>query len=72
MNVGVVYFDAGEVQYAGYRQLYYSYMSNLANQEESMINVAVASSDIQPNNGVVHVLIFSHLSSYSINRVGML
>ena len=56
MNVGVVYFDAGEVQYAGYRQLYYSYMSNLANQEESMINVAVASSDIQPNNGVVHVL----------------
>lgn len=56
MNAGVVYFDAGGVKYAGYRQLYYSYINEFSTQSGSMINVPVASSDIQPNNGTVHVL----------------
>lgn len=56
MNVGVVYFDAGGVKYAGYRQLYYSFINDFNNNPGSMLNVPVASSDIQPNNGAVHVL----------------
>lgn len=56
MNVGVVYFDAGGVKYAGYRQLYYSYINDFSNEIGSLINVPVASSDIQPFNGAVHVL----------------
>ncbi len=56
MNLGVVYFDAGGVQYAGYRQLYFSYINEFSNDEDAMINVPVASSDIQPYNGAVHVL----------------
>lgn len=60
MNVGVVYFDAGGVKYAGYRQLYYSYINDFNNTPGSMLNVPVASSDIQPNNGVVHVLQFKN------------
>jgi hypothetical protein len=56
MNVGVIYHNAGTVQYAGYRQLYYSYITDFTDKVGSMINVPVASSDIQPTNGVVHVL----------------
>lgn len=68
MNVGVVYFDAGGVQYAGYRQLYYSYINDFNNNIGSMLNVAVASSDIQPNNGAVHVLKYdNHDFGFKVN-----
>lgn len=57
MNVGVIYNDAGGVKYAGYRQLCYSYITDPTSEDYGgMINVVVASSDIQPGNGVVHVL----------------
>ncbi|TCC91969.1 hypothetical protein EZ428_09520 [Pedobacter frigiditerrae] len=56
MNVGVVFNDAGGVIYAGYRQLYLAYIPDLSNPQVSLVNIPVASSDIQPNNGVVHVL----------------
>jgi hypothetical protein len=56
MNIGVIYNTAGNVQYAGYRQLYYSYIINFNTTLGSMINVPVASSDIQPLNGAVQVL----------------
>jgi len=74
MNVGVVYFDAGGVKYAGYRQLYYSYINDFSNEVGSLINVPVASSDIQPYNGAVHVLRyhnheFGFISSDFINKV---
>jgi len=58
MNIGVIHNDAGGVKYAGYRQLYYSYIYDLSNPKLGLINVPVASSDIQPYNGSVHVLQF--------------
>lgn len=56
MNVGVIYEDAGGVKYAGLRKLCYSYITNPTNPTTGMINQIVASSDIQPSNGAVHVL----------------
>lgn len=56
MNIGVLYNDAGLVKYAGYRQLYISYIPNYADPKVGLINAPVASSDISPSNGVVHVL----------------
>lgn len=68
MNIGVIYNDAvkkdkngkvipgGSVKYAGYRQLLLSYIPYLAYHQLGNIRVPVASSDIIPTNGVVHVL----------------
>lgn len=54
MNVGVEYYDANGVKYAGARQILYSYVIDpLAHQFQ---NAYVATSDIQPRNGVIHVL----------------
>ncbi|MEJ7558996.1 MAG: fasciclin domain-containing protein [Pedobacter sp.] len=54
-NIGVVYNSANSVAYTGYRQLSISYIPDPANPL-SFIPAAVASSDIQPKNGVVHAL----------------
>ncbi|RZL16231.1 MAG: hypothetical protein EOO89_11855 [Pedobacter sp.] len=54
-NIGVVYNSVGGVQYIGYRQLSISFIPDPSNPD-SFIPGAVASSDIQPSNGVVHVL----------------
>ncbi|WP_257667482.1 fasciclin domain-containing protein [Parapedobacter tibetensis] len=63
-NIGVVFHDAvtdagkpteTRLKYQGYRQLHISYIPNLS-QPDNWETVSVASSDIQPNNGVVHVL----------------
>ena len=54
-NIGVVYNKANGVAYTGYRQLSYSYIPDAANPDR-YIAAAVASSDIQPKNGVVHAL----------------
>lgn len=56
MNMGVVYHDANGIKYAGYRQLLYSYVNDFVNND--LTNAYVATSDIQPINGVVHVLRF--------------
>ncbi|SER24058.1 fasciclin domain-containing protein [Pedobacter rhizosphaerae] len=66
MNVGVIFNDAvvyndkgaeiSRVAYAGYRQLYLAYIPDLSNPQVSLVNIPVATSDIQPNNGVLHVL----------------
>lgn len=65
MNIGVLYNDAvayegnvekSRVKYAGYRQLFVSYIPNYADPKVGLINAPVASSDISPTNGVVHVL----------------
>ena len=57
MNMGVVYHDEKGVKYAGYRQLLYSYVFSYVDYE--MMNAYVATSDIQPLNGVVHAIRFS-------------
>lgn len=58
-NIGVVFNDAeGEgssLKYMGYRQLYISYIPDPA-FPDSFRSFPVASSDIQPSNGVVHVI----------------
>ena len=54
MNMGVVYYDANNVKYAGARQIIYSYVYDFTIGD--MKNAYVATSDIQPTNGVVHVL----------------
>ncbi|MFB2121419.1 hypothetical protein [Parapedobacter sp. 2B3] len=66
-NIGVVFHDAvtdegkpteSRLKYMGYRQLYISYIPNVS-IPENWIDTPVASSDIQPSNGVVHVLDFT-------------
>jgi uncharacterized surface protein with fasciclin (FAS1) repeats len=54
MNMGVVYYDANNVKYAGARQIIYSYVYDFTTGD--MKNAYVATSDIQPTNGVVHVI----------------
>ncbi|MCZ4244861.1 fasciclin domain-containing protein [Pedobacter punctiformis] len=57
MNIGVLYRDAGGVKYAGYRQLILSFIPDYANPRVGLVNVPIASSDIAPTNGIVHVLV---------------
>ncbi|MFE7084794.1 fasciclin domain-containing protein [Sphingobacterium spiritivorum] len=70
MNIGVLYNDTktvnsnGDIQiikYSGYRQLYLNYVENYSSSNNlfSMTTGPVATSDIQPTNGVLHVLQFS-------------
>ncbi|WP_398455149.1 hypothetical protein AB3466_01400 [Sphingobacterium thalpophilum] len=75
MNIGVLYNDIVSkndqsenkqvIKYAGYRQLYLNYPYSFAIPEEikdfiiPYITAPVATSDIQPTNGVLHVLQFS-------------
>ncbi|MDR0265317.1 MAG: fasciclin domain-containing protein [Sphingobacterium sp.] len=63
-NIGVVYNDAindsdpnniTRLKYMGYRQLYISYIPDVS-RPMVWISCPVASSDIQPDNGVVHVI----------------
>lgn len=54
MNAGVVYGDANGVKYVGPRQILYSYIYDITISD--LRNAYVATSDIQPKNGVVHVI----------------
>jgi len=54
-NIGVVYNSVNGVNYVGYRQLALSYLFDPSDPTR-LTTAAVASSDIQPSNGVVHVL----------------
>ncbi|WP_443938701.1 fasciclin domain-containing protein [Pedobacter sp. MW01-1-1] len=56
MNVGAIFNDAAGVKYAGYRQLFLSYIPDLSNPQVALQNNPVATSDIQTTNGVIHVL----------------
>jgi hypothetical protein len=56
-NIGVVYGTANTVRYSGYRQLCIAAIVDASNPNYyNFMSAAVASSDIQPTNGVVHVL----------------
>jgi hypothetical protein len=68
-NIGVVYSTANTVRYAGYRQLCIAAVVDPSNPSYYYYySAAVASSDIQPTNGVVHVLAVYPIASY--NRSG--
>jgi hypothetical protein len=62
MNVGVIYNDAGGVKYAGYRQLTISYIPSVSAPRDyrSWWNARVASVNIAPTNGYVHVLNYTN------------
>ncbi|HWV73506.1 MAG TPA: hypothetical protein VN040_17415 [Pseudosphingobacterium sp.] len=56
LNIGVVYNDAGGIKYNGYRQLAISYIPDVSRPNDDWLTRRVASSDIQPKNGVIHAL----------------
>jgi len=55
-KIGVVYGNVNGVKYIGYRQLTITYIRDLSKPDQSFNIYRVASSDIKPKNGVVHVL----------------
>lgn len=59
MTMGVVYNDAGGVKYAGYRQIMYIYP--VGGYRETSY---VATSNIEPHNGIVHVIRFDHYLAF--------
>lgn len=67
MNIGVLYNDVVSknsegveqvIKYAGYRQLYINYVRSFGDMNTGfgMVTAPVATSDIKPRNGVLHVL----------------
>ncbi|WP_316819700.1 fasciclin domain-containing protein [Pedobacter gandavensis] len=62
MNIGVFYNDASGVKYVGYRQLILSYIPDFSTPKIGLINTPIASSDIQPTNGVIHALVYQNHS----------
>ncbi|WP_256004764.1 fasciclin domain-containing protein [Pedobacter deserti] len=54
-NIGVVFNSANNIAYAGARQISFSFLPDPSNPE-LYYSAAVATSDVQPTNGVVHVL----------------
>lgn len=61
MNVGVIYDDAGSVRYAGYRHLQISYIPSATAPRDyaSWFNADIATVNIKPTNGYVHVIKYS-------------
>jgi len=71
-NIGVVFNTANNVRYAGYRQLCIASISDPSNPG-IYYTAAVATSDVQPTNGVVHVLavyIGSGIGGVSVDEIG--
>lgn len=62
MNAGVVYEDAGGVKYAGYRYLSISFIPSASAPLDysTWWSATVASVNVAPKNGYVHVLRYSH------------
>ena len=71
MNVGVIYNDAGGVRYAGYRQLRLSFIPSASAPRDtrSWYGATVASVNVAPANGYVHVLRYSdHFFGFEPNQ----
>ena len=62
MNIGVIYNDAGGVKYAGYRQLMISFIPSVSAPRDynSWFSAIVASVNVAPTNGYVHVLNYQY------------
>ncbi|WP_346238901.1 hypothetical protein ABDK00_005625 [Niabella insulamsoli] len=60
MNIGAIYTSGGGVPYAGYRRLTISYIpsASSARDYQTWTSASVASVDIKPTNGYVHVLMY--------------
>ncbi|WP_413666892.1 hypothetical protein ACEN9X_20460 [Mucilaginibacter sp. Mucisp86] len=69
MNIGVFYNSANGVKYVGYRQLILSFIPDFSNPTVGLFNVPIATSDIQPTNGVIHALQFqNHVLGFDSRR----
>jgi hypothetical protein len=69
MNIGVFYNSANGVKYVGYRQLILSFIPDFSNPTVGLLNVPIATSDIQPTNGVIHALQFqNHVLGFDSRR----
>lgn len=73
LNIGVNYGDAGTTQtgiikYAGYRQLYLSFIPDIAQPFDNWNTVRVSSSDTELLNGVVHALYADNTFSFDTNN----
>lgn len=71
MNIGVIYNDAGGVKYAGYRQLRLSFIPSVSAPRDyaSWFSATVASVNVAPTNGYVHVLNYpNHNFGFSTTR----
>lgn len=64
MNIGVFFQDVNDVKYAGYRQLVLGYFTGSTPPDFLPYLIPVASSDIHPKNGIVHVLQFTQKVIY--------
>jgi len=64
MNIGVFFNDVNGVKYAGYRQLVLGYFSGETPPAFLPYLIPVASSDINPYNGIVHVLQYTQTVMY--------
>lgn len=58
MNIGTVFTDARGLKYKGYRRLYLNYVPSEASPLQNWVQGPVASCNIQPTNGMIHVLIY--------------
>ncbi|MGJ1433580.1 fasciclin domain-containing protein [Sphingobacterium spiritivorum] len=73
INVGAVYHDLNNngvvIKYAGPRQILLSYVPDYSRPTSSWVNTFVASSNIQPTNGRVHVLNYNrHVFGFLYDR----
>lgn len=59
MNVGVVFNDASGLTYQGYRQLNLAYIPNQSSPQQGWRMSRIATSNIRPKNGYVHVLVYT-------------
>ena len=58
MNIGTFFTDARGLKYKGYRRLYLNYVPSEASPLQNWITGPVATCNIQPTNGYIHVLIY--------------
>ncbi|MBO9618888.1 MAG: hypothetical protein J7539_07625 [Niabella sp.] len=65
MLIGVFFYDAAGVKYAGYRQLTITPNPPAATYAPKLYYVA--SSDVNPSNGIVHVLDFTSANYFGID-----
>ncbi|ALL04260.1 hypothetical protein AQ505_01385 [Pedobacter sp. PACM 27299] len=70
MNIGVIFNDAAGVKYAGYRQVVLSYITDLSQPTRYLNYAQVASSDIAPNNGIIHALSIMGIGSLKLTVGG--
>jgi len=68
MNIGLIYSNYGGVDAVGPRTLRLTYIKDLADPTRDRTLSDVASSDLQTDNGVVHVLMDGHLFGFDMTE----